>query len=467
MTPHAAIYLRVSTEGQAAADKYGLELQEDACRAYAKRSGFTVKQVYQDIITGTSSKRAAFSQLLGDLPAYHAVIIFSVDRLARTVPIAYGLAQEIADAGVELHSSTEGKLSFKDDGQATAFGLHALLADSERRRIVRRLSEGKKQKVRGGQPLVPIRAYGYQGGEVYEPEAQWVRWMFQQAASMGTHSIAHDLHRLGITTRAGTPWNRDTIFKILRNSLYRGEYVYGRDRVTRKPLADAISCPAPRIVEDDLWHAVQRALDYRSTGAGRRNSRADMFPLTGRIRCSGCGGALVGIHSRTSSATRRMNHYYQCGDKALTLRNRKDCTHRKCYPVGDIHMAVWEALKDLARDPATLAHAITAPPPARLDTGKAVQDIEGQLSKARNAYLRGIDTEDEYAETKATLTAQRARLLALAEAGETPSVANPARATTALIEALGSENLQQAAVRLGLIVNVAPGGELSLTLDPV
>lgn len=466
MTSRAAIYIRISDPRGDRDDRFGLAVQERACREYADRTGLNVQRVYTDAVTGVTETRVGFGQLLADAGAFTDVVVYAVDRLARHPKAGYALLETLQAAGLQVHTAIEGMLDLEDDAGALNFGVRIVMADAERRRIVRRLTEGKKQKVRGGQPLAPIRAYGYQNGEVYEPEAQWVRWMFQQAASVGTKTIVRDLLRLGIPTRAGTPWNRDTVLKILRNSLYRGEYAYGRDRVTRIPLPDAITCPAPRIVEDELWYAVQRAIDYRSTGAGRRNSRSDLFPLTGRIRCASCGAAMVGAQSRSSQGHRRMNYYYNCGDRALTARNRKGCTHRTYYPASVIHEAVWTALRDLARHPDTLAQTITTPAPMRMDTSKAVADLDAQLVKARNAYLRGIDSEDEYAETKATLTAQRARLLALAEAGEPQGVADTARTQQALVEALSMEDLHPAAARLGLLVKVAPGGELGLTLDP-
>lgn len=469
MNPSAAIYLRVSSDSQTGADKYGLAVQENACREYAKRAGFDVKTVYHDIVTGTSSKRAAFSRLLLEISVYDAVVVFSVDRLARTVPVAYALAQELADAGVELHSSTEGRLSFDDDGQATAFGLHALLADAERRRIVRRLTEGKLQKIRGGQTLAPLRCYGYKNGEIYEPQAQWVRWMYRQALEVGMHEITNELARLGVTTSTGkSGWDRDALRKLLRNSVYRGEYVYGRDRVTRRPRGDAITCPVPRIVDDELWYAVQRAMDYRSTGAGRRGSRTDLYPLTGRIRCAECGGAMVGKKSNYHRVDGGVNahYFYGCGDRALAVHTRKGCSHQTFYRTRVLHEAIWTALRELGREPQTLAGVVATPAPVPMDTGAAVQDIDQQLAKARNAYLRGIDTEDEYAETKAMLTAQRSRLLALADQGVPQVVADDGRVRLALEEALREDDLHRVAVRLGLMVRVGAGGVIRLTLDP-
>ncbi|WP_407570692.1 recombinase family protein [Deinococcus altitudinis] len=467
MTSRAAIYLRVSTDSQDTPEAYGLAMQEEACRRYAERAGFTVDQVYRDVITGTAKTRGGFSALLGDLSHFDAVIIFAVDRLARTVQLGYALAQDIADAGVELHSALEGKLGLKDDNQALSFGLHVLISDSEKRRITRRLSEGKRQKVRGGQPIRPLNGYGFKDGEIYEPQAQFVRIMFQKTLEHGTYELRAQLHEMGALSPTGKPfWDRDALRKIIQNPTYRGEYVYGNDRSGRRRQADAVTCRVPQIVPDELWYAAQRASAYRSTGAGRRGSRRDAWPLTGRLRCGECGGAMVGQLRRSPDKTRAY-YYYRCGDKALSPHTRKGCLHTKCYDGAVLHATVREALVELNRNEEALRSVIAQPAPVRMDTTAAVREVDQQLSKARNAYLRGIDTEDEYAESKAMLTAQRAKLLALAEKGEVQAVADLGQARTALREALAESDLYQTAVRLGLMASVSIGGGVSLMLDPV
>lgn len=477
MTRRTAVYLRISDPKGDTADRYGLALQERACREYAARTGLTVQEVYTDRITGTTEQRAGFGRLLTDAPAYSDVVIYAVDRLARHPRAGYVLLETLQTAGLQVHTAIEGMLDLEDEAGALNFGIRIISADAERRRVVRRLTNGKIEKVRGkpregipGKPLRALNGYGYQNGEVYEEEAQWVRWMFEQALSHGTFELREELRRLGVPSPGGAPvWDRDSIRKILVNSVYRGEYVYGRDRVTRRPLADAVSCPSPRIVSDETWHAVQRALSYRGTGAGRRGSRTDVYPLTGRLRCAACGAAMVGQFSwqpTRKDGTRKGNRYYTCGDRALAAHTRKDCAHRAYYPTERLHEVVWEALRGLAQEPGTLAQAMSRPAQAPLDTTAAVAGLDAQLAKARNAYLRGIDSEDEYAETKATLTAQRARLRLLAEQGPARPVADPGHAWKALTEALSQDDLHAAALRLGLMVRVSPGGEVRLTLDP-
>jgi len=440
-------------------------MQEEACRRYADRAGFTVGQVYRDVITGTAKTRGGFSALLGDLQHFDAVIIFAVDRLARTVQLGYALAQDIADAGVELHSALEGKLGLKDDNQALSFGLHVLISDSEKRRITRRLSEGKKQKVRNGSPLKPLNGYGFKNGEIYEPEAQWIRHMYRKALEVGTHELSEDLHQLGVLSPTGKPyWDRDYLRKVLSNPTYRGEYVYGNDRSGRRRLPDAVTCRVPQIIPDELWHAVQRAAEYRSTGAGRRGTRRDAWPLTGRIRCGECGGAMVGHLARRSGSV--AYYYYKCGDRALSPHTKKGCTHFKNYRAAEMDQVVREALTALKQSDAALQAAIAQPAPRPLDTSVSVRDIDQQLSKARNAYLRGIDSEDEYAETKVTLTAQRAKLIALRETGVVQPVINLVSAKAKLAQALAETDMYETATQLGLMVHISATGAVKLTLDP-
>ncbi|WP_019585274.1 recombinase family protein [Deinococcus apachensis] len=467
MTRRTAVYLRISDPKGDTADRFGLAVQERTCREYAERNGLTVQRVYTDAITGVTETRQGFGQLLADAAAYTDVVIYAVDRLARHPRAGYALLETLQAAGLQVHTAIEGMLDLEDDAGALNFGVRIVMADAERRRIVRRLSEGKRSKVRAGKPLRPLNGYGYQRGEVYEPHAQWVRWIYTQALSLGTQEIREELRRLGVPSPGGAAgWDRDSIRKLLTNSVYRGEYVYGRDRVTRRPLADAVSCPAPRIVSDETWYAVQRALQYRSTGAGRRGSRTDVYPLTGRLRCAQCGAAMVGGKGSESKRTGVEYRYYKCGDRALAVHTRKGCTHRSLYRTTELHEVVWEALQNLAREPGTLAQALTRPAPVTVDTTAAVRDLDNQLAKARNAYLRGIDSEDEYAETKAMLTAQRARLLALAEQGQPQGVADTEHVQRALTDALRQDDLHVAALRLGLLVRVEPGGGVRLTLDP-
>jgi len=465
MTRPTAIYLRISDPKGDTADRFGLAVQERASREYAERVGLTIQRVYSDAITGTTEQRVGFGQLLADAPAYTDVVVYAVDRLARHPRAGYALLETLQAAGLQVHTATEGMLDLEDDAGALNFGIRIIMADSDRRKITRRLSEGKKQKVRNGSPLKPLNGYGFKNGEIYEPEAQWIRHMYRKSLEFGTHELREELHQMGVLSPTGKPyWDRDSLRKLLRNPTYRGEYVYGNDRTGRRRLPDAVTCRVPQIVSDELWHAAQRAAEYRSTGAGRRGTRRDAWPLTGRIRCGECGGAMVGHLSRRSGSV--AYYYYKCGDRALSPHTRKGCTHFKNYPADEMHQVVREALTALKQNDAALRAAIAQPAPRPLDTSVSVRDIDQQLSKARNAYLRGIDSEDEYAETKVALTAQRAKLISLGEQGVVQPVIDLVSAQAKLAQALAQTDIYQTATELGMIVRVSATGAVKLALDP-
>ena len=177
----AAAYLRVSTEHQAKEDRFGLEVQREACAVYAKAHGLSIAHEYSDTISGAKATRKELEHLLETASQYDAVIVSSVDRLARRVHIAYGVLGELLESGLEVHSADMGVIDPQDDMSALSFGFRALFSDADHRKIAKRLSAGIIQKVRSGKPVVPLSSYGWHRGEIVPLEAERVAWLFEQA----------------------------------------------------------------------------------------------------------------------------------------------------------------------------------------------------------------------------------------------------------------------------------------------
>ena len=460
MTRPAAIYLRVSSTSQTDEKSYGLEAQESACTGYAARHGLRVSQVYRDVVSGTVERRAELQRLISAAGQYEAVIVYSLDRLARTVPVAYGLAGAITDAGLELHSTAEGLISFDSQDDGLLFGISAVVSSSERSRIARRLMGGKLAKIRSGKPLHVLRAYGWKADAVQPTESAWVQWMYQQALGMGAYSIVDELARLGVPSPTGKPrWDPSGVVAILRDSAYRGEWVFGRVRRDRKTLLKApISAPCPRIVSDELWYGVQRALDGRRTGQGRRSGRPDVFPLQGRITCAECGRAMVGHQSSNRPGTS-----YTCGDKRHPAQTRRGCTSGRYHNAAELHgriRAELAALLDMDLTP-----HLPAPEPQVRDNAAALAEINVRMRRVQLAYEEGVDTLAEYREKKTALEASRHSVLN-APLLLAPRV-DPQQARATLLAALELSDLHEVAVRLGLGVRMASDGAFTLDLDPV
>ena len=114
MSKRAAIYVRYSSKKQS---RDSLEHQTWQCTEYAKKNDMEVVHVYSDAEQSGKSTRGrdAFRQMINDSTGrdrpYDVVIIFHVDRLARRVADATHAHDQLCHAGVELHTSSHGKLN--------------------------------------------------------------------------------------------------------------------------------------------------------------------------------------------------------------------------------------------------------------------------------------------------------------------------------------------------------------------
>lgn len=461
MTPHAAIYLRISDPHGDREDRYGLASQEAACREYAQRQQLPVAAVYTDAITGTTEQRQGFGELLARASEYTDLIVYSVDRLARHPRAGYALIETAGLAGLTIHTAIEGMIDLEDDAGAMNAGMRLVFADAERRRIRKRMIAGRIAKMKSGKTVHPLRAYGWKNDQVHDVEAAWVRWMYERALEVGVYSIVDELYEKGVLSPSGNPrWDPTIVHKILRDPAYRGEWLYGRPRAGRQPaMKTTMSAPCPRIVSDELWWGVQRALDHRQTGAGRRGTRTDVFPLQGRFHCAECGRAMVGHAVKNNNG----RTYYTCGDIRHPKQQQRGCTHRVYYPAATIHTAILERLRDLANAEDLSAYLPQLTPQPR-DFAPHLADVDKRLKRVKDAYEAGVDTLQEYREKKERLEAERQSILS-APIPLIPKV-DP-EAARHLIRQLLTGDLHSTAVRLGLRVKIAPGGEISLTLDPV
>jgi DNA invertase Pin-like site-specific DNA recombinase len=161
--------------------------------------------------------------------------------------------------------------------------------------------------------------------EVEAGEAAIVREIFHAYAHRRSmKAIAQDLNQRRIAFRAKNTkrgptrlgWAVSTIRVILRNEKYAGVWVWnktrflkdpdsGRRRPIRRPPDEWMRQDRPelRIVDPDLWSAVQRRLAFVAEAFGCRPGRPPRgraagayspYLLSGLLRCALCGARMVG-----------------------------------------------------------------------------------------------------------------------------------------------------------------------------
>src|SRR5215472_15513547 len=117
---------------------------------------------------------------------------------------------------------------------------------------------------------------------------------------LGEKAIAKHLN----LNNPGRPWRPNTIYLMLQNSKYMGQFYFNRREWRKSPETgrrvyrwrprvqwESRVVEALRIIDDETWEAVQRRLKARQHLFSRRRS-ATAHLLSGLLICDRCGGRL-------------------------------------------------------------------------------------------------------------------------------------------------------------------------------
>jgi DNA invertase Pin-like site-specific DNA recombinase len=152
MTRKAAIYARVSTDGQTTTN----QLQE--LRATAERHGWTVVQEFVDRgVSGAKGldKRPAFDALWKGVGRrdFDVVMVWAVDRLGRSLQHLVEFLSELHAKKIDLFIQQQGIDTTTPGGKAL-FGMLGVFAEFERSMIQERVRAGIK-RYRAANPAKP------------------------------------------------------------------------------------------------------------------------------------------------------------------------------------------------------------------------------------------------------------------------------------------------------------------------
>jgi len=430
---NAALYCRVSSDQQEA--KYGFEVQTAAGQAYAAKVGARITRTFRDVISGTTQTRHALEQLKAQAIHFDIVIIPRTDRVARDILVGPLIVGELMQAGLTVHMSDMGAYNPHDPSSVFLFAMMMAKSHTDRTTIVQNMSFGRERKVAAGQYERPINTYGYRDSEIFEPEAKWVRWVFEQSLHRGRRSIARDLNAAAVPTARNAPlWNDSQIRRITANAIYKGVYEYGRrftcsncgatgnlstNIISIQPKHLTCKCghqvtlhrqqlECPAIVTPELWEAVNDAARkrYRAElrGGPRSRENAKHYALAGRIRCGECSKAMA---CETTVRRRRRYYYYRCRNRIGEVGGPQ-CGHRKSYGAHRINAAALEAIEraltsdDLLK--ATLRLS-AAPGAALFDPAVERERINKELQNYVRLAGKGLITDEEFAVERRRLRA--------------------------------------------------------------
>ncbi|MBO0798369.1 MAG: recombinase family protein [Blastocatellia bacterium] len=432
----AAIYARVSSEQQAAANTIASQLA--ALRERLAKDGLSSHSELEFIDEGYSGATLVRPALekLRDLIAFGTIdrlYVHSPDRLARKYAYQVLLVDEFQRAGVEviflnreLGRSPEDELLLQVQG---------MMAEYERAKIIERHRRGKRHAAHIGSVNVLSGApYGYryvtkqEGGgqaryEIVIEEARVVRqifdWVGRDRLSIG-EVCRRLMHAKELTRTGRTQWDRSMVWAILKNPAYMGVAAFGKTRMgemrprlreqrgrnpqPRRPYSyydvppeEWISIPVPVIVEPDLFAAVQEQLKANQRHA-RQRARGAKYLLQGLVCCHNCGYAYYGkaISRKAAKEKQRDYAYYRCiGTDAYRFGGERICDNLQVR-TDFLDLAVWQEVRGLLENPHRLAEEYRRRlQPQAEAKNHDLAGIESQLNKLRQGTARIIDSYTE------------------------------------------------------------------------
>lgn len=451
MSKRAIIYARVSQDVQR--DNYSVPSQVAACLRHASEAGYAVVgslhvdqetgrdcvagprsiPAFVDDYTGTELLRPNISTMLTFLrdDGADAVVVLSLDRLARDPYIRQTLEREIEALGARV-IYVQGNYAETPEGEIHK-DLDGAFAKWENMKRLERSNRGKIAKAERGLFVSGLAPYGYRmdkqalgGLAVCEEEAQVVRHIFDlYVKDWSIRQIAKSLTDEGIMPMRGQTWPTSSVWNVLRNTAYVGRVYFNkrqtiitgdgitqpkrRKKVAREP-GEAILIAITPLVDAVIFDRAQRRLDHNREVKRRKAKR--FYLLSGMVTCDNChkvyAAATSSSHGRQRSQYRHAKQFRHCRNHAINAEI--------------LEPAVWEGVLRVLLDPAELAEGIEA---ALADTqekqARARTHLETlrsnleKLDRRKANYMRMYAdedmTRDEYHKQRAEVDRERAEIV--------------------------------------------------------
>jgi site-specific DNA recombinase len=306
------IYTRISTDE--AHQPYSLGAQEDRLESYVKsQDNWKIVRKYDDQMTGTVLERPGLQRALQDARAgkIDHLLVFRVDRLARSVRGLASILEELDEYGVAFRSATEPFDTGSPAGRMMVQML-GVFAEFERATLIERVIAGMERKAASGGWNGGNIPFGYdldsETGflKINEGEAPLVARVFELYVSerLGSPSVARWLNEGGHRTKKGTLWRAKSVLRLLTNRAYLGA-IFFRDK----------SYPGkhPPIIDQTTFDRAQELLMERGEDCSKRRSNASEYLLSGSLVCARCRRRFTGTIATGKLGVRY--RYYTCASR--------------------------------------------------------------------------------------------------------------------------------------------------------
>ena len=408
-----AFYGRYSSDNQRDAS---IEDQHRVVRRWAETHGHQLVAEFSDAaISGANTRllsglqEALRSALTAPAP-FDAIAVDQLSRLSRDVGDTDGIIKRLRFAGVRVIAVADG-IDTGDDTAKVSVTVKSLVNElylDDLRKTTKRGLDGRflKGYATGG------RTYGYRSEPVCEPgrtdshgqpipigyritldpmEASVVGRIFKLFRDgLGEKAIAKQLN----LNNTGRPWRPNTIYLMLQNSKYVGQFYFNRREWRKNPETgrrvyrwrprdqwESLVIEALRIIDDKTWEVVHRRLKTRQHLFSRQRS-ATAHLLSGLLICDRCGGRL----SIVAKDYYGCRNHIESGTCLNDLRIRREAVEELVIRELAVRLPEYiESLRVAAnrRSPGNLE------PPQRATRGRQLPQLRRQAQGVMGAIQQG------------------------------------------------------------------------------
>lgn len=343
-------YARYSSDNQKPSS---IEDQFRSCDEFGISRGWACITDYKDeakdgkAISHRPSLLALLELVEKDEADFKYILIEDTSRLSRDIVDLLSLVRRFAFRNIFIYFVNQ-HIDTSDPNAELLLIVHGIVDSNSNKKRADETFRGMRGRVEKGFSSGG-RTYGYRTEPVYDSgssgklagyeriinpdEAKIVRYIFEVYAErrLGYKGIAKSLNETLIKMNAPLPpsgkyWSHGTIRSILRNSLYRGIYIWNKSRIVRDPRDQKkksvpkhpnewkrIECPELRIVSDELWEKAQIASAHLNVCASQTKALLSENLLTGILKCGQCSGNFVITSGGSRAEYGCSNHWNKGG----------------------------------------------------------------------------------------------------------------------------------------------------------
>lgn len=394
----AACYIRVSTEDQL---EFSPDAQLRAMRKYCDENDLLLPDEFIYIDEGISGrnakKRPAFQNMIKKAKStpkpFDVILVHKFDRFARNREDSVVYKSLLrSELGIQVLSITE---NIGDDKMSVIIeSMLEAMAEYYSLNLSDEVKKGMSEKAKkGGVQTKPSFGYTVVDNN-FSPiaeEAVIVKNIFKRFVSGESFGqIAARLNSLGLRTKLGNPFRKRTIEYIISNPVYTGTLRWTHNRKSEN-INDTIYLENQHepIVEKDLWIKAQKRYNkIKTINRKYLKDQADKsYWLSGLLVCGSCGCTLA-----------RSGDYLQCCGYIKSACNVSHSISIKTAEKIVLEQLKADCLK--AESAQIIKNANTKNNDEVLLYKKAEKRLKKSLDRAKEAYLSGTDTLEEYSKNK-------------------------------------------------------------------